>query len=298
MLKRWNIYLKETYPILPRLILGLLLFFEIYFLVILTNGPFKFNITISEVVGGLTIFSFLLLLRVADDIKDYETDLVLFPERALPAGKLKKKDLFVLVLLTTSVIILLNILFMNNLGYFAFLMVYGTLMSLWFFSKAKIQKSLLLALVTHNPVQLIVNLYAISFACIKYNIPMVTYENFLILFALYFDGLVWEIGRKIRAPKDETEYVTYSKIFGYKKPVKFIMAIMFVDMVFSALLMYELFKSSFILAIIFYIWFVKKCRDFMRDPEKFKIFTILEKYLYITEIIIQILVILFILFNT
>ena len=34
MIKRINIYLKEMYPVLPRLLLGFILFFEIYFLVI------------------------------------------------------------------------------------------------------------------------------------------------------------------------------------------------------------------------------------------------------------------------
>ena len=60
---------------------------------------------------------------------------------------------------------------MNNFGFFLFLYIYGTLMSLWFFSRKKIQKSLPLALVTHNPVQMIMNIYIISFTCIKYHIP-------------------------------------------------------------------------------------------------------------------------------
>ena len=87
ILKRWNIYFKEMYPLLSRLFVGFLLFFEIYFLVILTNGHFEFNIGISEFVGAITIFSFLLLLRIADDFKDYKTDLKLFPDRPLPSRK-------------------------------------------------------------------------------------------------------------------------------------------------------------------------------------------------------------------
>ncbi len=38
MLGRLAVYFNERYPFVPRLALGFLLFFEIYFLVILANG--------------------------------------------------------------------------------------------------------------------------------------------------------------------------------------------------------------------------------------------------------------------
>ena len=102
-------------------------------------------------------------------------------------------------------------------------------MAIWFFQKYKIQKSLPLALVTHNPVQFIMNIYIISFTIIKYNailpegskIPAVDLINAFACFTLYFPALYWEVSRKIRAPQDETEYVTYSKLFGYKKAANF-----------------------------------------------------------------------------
>ena len=51
MLKRLHIYFKERYPIIPRLILGLIVFLEIYFIVLLNNGITKFNVGIQEFVG-------------------------------------------------------------------------------------------------------------------------------------------------------------------------------------------------------------------------------------------------------
>ena len=78
MLKRLNIYFKEMYPIIPRLILGLIVFCEIYFIILLNNDITKFNLGIQEIIGGYTVFSFLMWLRVADDFKDYETDKKLF----------------------------------------------------------------------------------------------------------------------------------------------------------------------------------------------------------------------------
>jgi hypothetical protein len=72
MLKRLNIYFKEMYPIIPRLLLGIMVFLEIYFIVLCNSGITDFNIGISEIVCGFTIFSFLAWLRIADDFKDYE----------------------------------------------------------------------------------------------------------------------------------------------------------------------------------------------------------------------------------
>ena len=92
MIKRLHIYLKEMYPVIPRLLLGLIVFLEIYFIVLLNNGITEFNVGIQEVVGAITVFSFLLWLRVADDLKDYETDKKLFKNRPLPSGRVYKKD--------------------------------------------------------------------------------------------------------------------------------------------------------------------------------------------------------------
>ena len=50
MLKRLNIYFKEMYPILPRLALGIMVFLEIYFIVLCNSGITDFNIGISEIL--------------------------------------------------------------------------------------------------------------------------------------------------------------------------------------------------------------------------------------------------------
>ena len=96
MLKRLNAYFKEMYPIIPRMVLGIIIFGEIYFIVLLNNGVTEFNITCQEFIGGFTVFSFLLWLRIADDFKDYELDCSLFAHRPLPSGRVHKKDLAIL----------------------------------------------------------------------------------------------------------------------------------------------------------------------------------------------------------
>lgn len=283
MLKRLHIYFKERYPIIPRIILGLIVFLEIYFIVLLNNGVTEFSIGVQEFIGAFTVFAFLLWLRIADDLKDFETDQVLFPERPLPSGRVKKKDVMIICAIVQVITILLNILYMNNIVFFVILYVYGYLMSKWFFQKSKIQPSLPLALVTHNPVQMFINLYIISFTCIKYSLSAFSLTTVMALFTLYFPALIWEIARKIKAPKDENDYVTYSKLFGYKKATRFILIITIVDIITNIILVWNLNKISVVVLILLVSWMTYKFIEFMKDPEKYKIVSKVERYTYLQE---------------
>ncbi len=243
------------------------------------------------------MFSFLLWLRIADDFKDYELDCRLFSSRPLPSGRVKKRDLGIFVIILIAVTVALNVIFMNNIWFFVFLYVYGTLMSLWFFSKKKIQKSLPLALVTHNPVQMIMNVYIISFTCIKYGLEAFTLTNFLAAWTLYFPALIWEVSRKIRAPKDETEYVTYSKLFGYKKSTVFVLVLTWVDILTNVLLVWNLNKISVAALLLNTGWMTLKFAQYIKDPTRFKIVAKVELYTYIQESIMLITVVLFLIFG-
>ena len=71
MFKRLNIYYKEMFPLIPRIMLGVIIFGEIYFIILLNYGITDFNLGIQEIVGAYTVFSFYIYLRIADDFKDY-----------------------------------------------------------------------------------------------------------------------------------------------------------------------------------------------------------------------------------
>ena len=174
---------------------------------------------------------------------------------------------------------------MNNIPFFFFLYIYGTLMSMWFFQKKKIQKSLPLALVTHNPVQMILNIYIISFTCIKYGLNAITLTTVLAAFTLYFPALIWEISRKIKAPEDETEYVTYSKLFGYRKATRFVLILTIADIITNFLLVYRLSRLSVIALLINVLWMTWQFISYMRDPHQFRLVDKVERYTYIQETI-------------
>jgi 4-hydroxybenzoate polyprenyltransferase len=295
VLKRLHIYFKERYPIIARLILGFIIFLEIYFIVLLNNGVTSFQITIQEFIGGYTVFAFLYWLRVADDLKDYETDKKLFPDRPLPSGRVYKKDIVVSCAIINMIAIILNIMYMNNLLYLAILYIYGYLMSKWFFQRAKIQPNLVLAVITHNPVQMFVNLYIISFTVIKYSIPFVSLTTIMALFTLYFPALIWEVSRKIKAPKDENDYTTYSKIFGYEKATIFVLVLTIMDIITNFILVWNLNKISVAILFILVSWMTLKFIQFKKDPERFILVNKVEIYTYFQETTMLLTVVAFLL---
>lgn len=295
MLKRLHIYYKEMYPLLARLILGFIVFSEIYFIILLNNGITTFDFGIQELIGGYTLFAFLMWLRIADDFKDYETDKILFAERPLVSGRVKKLDLIIACSIFQAIALGLNIVFMPNLIFFFILYGYGFLMSQWFFQKSKIQPSLPLALVTHNPVQMFLNLYTISFTVIKYNVNPFQFKIFLTLMTLYFPALIWEIARKIKAPKDENDYVTYSKLFGYKKATRFIGILTIVDIITNFILVWDLNKISVLILAILVSWQTYKFIDFCKDPTRYKVVDTVERYTYLQESTMILTVVVFLL---
>lgn len=283
MLARINIYLKEMYPVIPRLFVAIIYFFQLYFILLLNTGISNFRLGIQEGTGILTIFSFLLSLRIADDLKDYETDSRLFPERALPSGRVKKRDLYNLLAFTVITTVSMNYIFMNNFLWFLFLAIYGTLMSLWFFQREKIQNSLPLALLTHNPVVMILNAYILSFVCYKYDLPLVSWQTFLLLISLYFPSLIWEISRKIRAPREETEYVTYSILFGYKKVTRFVYSVAVLDMAVNLILIWNISRVGSIALMALVAWLTIQTTIYINNPDRFKIKNRVELYILLTE---------------
>ncbi|MBQ3149904.1 MAG: UbiA family prenyltransferase [Clostridia bacterium] len=297
MLKRLHIYFKEMYPIIPRLLLGFIVFLEIHFFVLMNEGISKFDFGYQELIGGFTVFAFLMWLRIADDLKDYETDKVLFAHRPLPSGRVEKKDIIIVCSIVQVITIVLNAVFMNNFLFFVILYVYGFLMSKWFFKKSKIQPSLPLALVTHNPVQMFVNMYIITFTCIKYELSPFSLTTIMAFFTLYFPALIWEVSRKIKAPKDENDYTTYSKLFGYKKATKFVLILTLADIVTNLILVYNLNKISVAVLLCLVSWMTLMFIRFIKNPERFRLVKMVEIYTYLQESTMLLTVVIFLLFG-
>ena len=188
---------------------------------------------------------------------------------------------------------------MPNFIFCVLLYTYGSLMAVWFFQKHKIQKSLPKALVTHNPVQIILNVYILSFAIIKFKpfIPAIDLYNVMAVFTLYFPAFIWEISRKLRAPQDETEYVTYSKLFGVNKPTTMIEIVTIVDIITNMILVWNLNRFAVIALGINTIWMTVKFEQFKKDPTRFKMVDKVERYTYIQETMMIATIIIYLIFG-
>jgi len=216
MIKRIWIYTQEMYPLLPGLVFAFLFFFGQYALVSALSGKEIVLIGTHTIIGCLTFYLFLFFLRISDEFKDYETDKALFPERPLPSGRVHLKDLKMLMAAIICLKFILNLSWGNAVVPFVILFGYGVLMFKYFFLPRYISKSLVLAFITHNPSILFINFYIISIFCFKENVPVFSNETICCALVYWLPAMAWELSRKVRAPKDENEYETYSKIFGYK----------------------------------------------------------------------------------
>lgn len=216
MWQRLWLYIREMYPPIPSFLIAVVSFFNLYFMLSLIHGE-HLQVSWPGVGGALTLFLFLLFLRISDELKDLETDRVLFPERLVPSGKVHVSDLKALMALAIVGMLVLNVAVTGVPLAFAVLFGYGVLMFFYFFRRAWIAPSLLLALLTHNPSVLLMNGYVVALFCQERAVAFWQVGHAYLMVLCWLPGLAWELARKIRAPQDENDYVTYSQILGYRR---------------------------------------------------------------------------------
>lgn len=218
MIKRLSIYLKEMFPLQVYLPYTLVSFFTLYFLSQIISGNTALIVNINALCGWWTVLGMMFIMRVFDEFKDIDTDRRLFPDRALSRGAVKYSDVKIAGRVVFVLMILANVFFLPYVfGSFLFMMFFAWLTFKWFFAEKLISNNLVLALVTHQPLTLFVNVFIVTTAL---HPEINSISNPYILYAvlaLFFPITAWETSRKIRAKGEETDYVTYSKLFG---PVK------------------------------------------------------------------------------
>ena len=168
------------------------------------------------IVGMISAFCMMLLLRTFDELKDVEIDKILFPERAIPRGDVKVSDVRILSIASFSVLLLVNLLFAPQTWLPFFIMVaYALLTFKWFFAEKIHRENLFLTMLTHQPLPLFINFYLIHTALASGSADHpFTLEHFILLLLFSLPVTAWEVARKIRGIGKETDYVTFSRIFG------------------------------------------------------------------------------------
>lgn len=205
-------FLRERFPVWPhQILIAAQAGFGLVYLTKSAGHPVALPAILSR---ALSMPLLLLLIRISDELKDFEADQLHFPERPTARGLVLRGDLNRIAVFALGTVIALGELDRENVWMWIFLactLVYIGLMRVWFFNEKKIKPSLSLALLTHNPVSIPLALFQISILGSPDTWPRQAW--FYMVFSA-FSALAWEVGRKIRRPADETAYVTYSQVWG------------------------------------------------------------------------------------
>jgi 4-hydroxybenzoate polyprenyltransferase len=221
MANRWWIYQRERFPVLAHgpLIAAFSLSAVSYSALVRgTTRPPHWQ---SCLAAFLSSFLFFLQLRIADEFKDFEEDSTYRPYRPVPRGLVTLRQLgwvwlgciaiqFAIALwLSPRLIVLLIVTW-----------VYLALMSKEFFARRWLKARPITYMVSHMAIMPLVDLYttACDWVPAGFNRPPPGLLFFLLV--SFFNGMVIEIGRKIRSPQDEEPGVeTYSFLWGRRKAV-------------------------------------------------------------------------------
>ncbi len=210
---RWWIYQKERFPLFQHgpLVAAFSSCAVAYSSMLIGTPP----VWQAFAVAFITCLLFFLQLRIADEFKDAEEDANYRPYRPVPRGLVSLRELGVVFVGAAAIQLLLALLYAPVLVIVLLIAwVYLALMSVEFFVRDWLIKRPITYLWTHMLIMPIVDFYATACHWVPSGQkPWLGLGFFLA--ASFCNGLVIEIGRKLRQADGEEEGVpTYSKLWG------------------------------------------------------------------------------------
>lgn len=235
-LARWWIYQRERFPIVAHGILILAFSSSAVCFSSLLRGHVELPRMLVVMVAFGTAFLFFLQLRIADEFKDFKEDARYRPYRAVPRGLVSLRELGVLGVFAALIQLRLGLALDPSIVLLlAVAWAYLALMSKEFFVGEWLKRHPIPYLVSHMVIIPIVDFYATACDWWPEGTGMPHGLGWFVA-ASYSNGIVIEIGRKIRAPADEEEGVnTYSAIWGPRAAVLVWLGAMFATAVFATL---------------------------------------------------------------
>jgi 4-hydroxybenzoate polyprenyltransferase len=168
-----------------------------------------------RLVGAFVVaMGFFMLLRISDEFKDAADDAAYRPYRPVPRGLITLRQLagvgVVIVILQLVITLLLGRLL---LPYLLAAWLFMFLMSREFFVAEWLRARPVVYMLSHMLILPLFDFYLLTAAWQGHGAPPLAFGWFLL--ATYTNGIVFEIGRKVRAPEDEEVGVeTYSALWG------------------------------------------------------------------------------------
>lgn len=238
---RWWIYQRERFPLAAHApLVAAFSFCALAYAAALRGEPGLPSLA-AFLVAFLGALLFFLQLRIADEFKDHAEDCRYRPYRPVPRGLIRLPELAVLGGASAMVQLLLALwLFPALVGLLVLVWAYLALMSREFFVRDWLKAHPVTYLWSHMLIMPLIELYATACDWLPAagNAGLHTMPDGLIWFliASFFNGMVIELGRKIRAPADEEPGVeTYSALWGARRALAAWLGVLLATAVFALL---------------------------------------------------------------
>jgi 4-hydroxybenzoate polyprenyltransferase len=217
---RWQIYQRERFPVFAHGPLIAAFSFSAVSYSSLLRGQSGFPAARTLLVAFATAFLFFLQLRIADEFKDREEDARFRPYRPVPRGLVTLRELGIVGVGGFAIQLGLALWLDRSLVLLLVpVWLYLGLMSKEFFARKWLKARPFTYMWTHMLIMPLIDLYATS--C-EWMVSGVAPPRGLTWFLVvsFFNGIVIEIGRKIRAPEGEESGVeTYTVLWGRRNAV-------------------------------------------------------------------------------
>lgn len=209
---RWTEYFKERFPISTYIFLVLGMVLSGLYLQYGTFRPYGF------LIGFIGLFGFFAMLRLMDELKDFEKDQVAHPDRPLPRGLLKPGEVNRMINLGVCgmfAFALFVAITLNRTSGFCYALMTGYLWLMYreFYSGEWLENRPFTYAVTHQAI-----LFPVAAFLISVGRPWLVWSPMTLAFGMMLMGafFTYEICRKLD-PFAHPILTTYVIVYGFRK---------------------------------------------------------------------------------
>ena len=257
IIKRFWIYQRERFPVFSYGLMVLTFTFSAMSYSKLLRGNLDFSF-LTMLIGATTSFGYFFLLRLFDEFKDAEDDAKYRPYRAVPRGLVSFKELKWLIFIIIGSQCILNAIFIPKiLWIWGLVIIYMFVMAKEFFVRDWLRLHPVAYLVSHMMIMPVIDFYTTGLDWgVKGGINL-PHGLVIFLVVTFLNGVVIEIGRKIRAKEaEEVGVETYSYLWSEKGSTVIWLCVLFTTFIFANIAcFYAGFGKVTFIFLVFFIVF-------------------------------------------
>lgn len=266
LLHRLFIYQKERFPLLVHMpLIAAFSFSVIGYSRACRHATGFIHLTdyLACITTNIVMF---FMLRVSDEYKDKEDDALYRRYLPVPRGLVTLKELSSFAWPLFIIITILNIVgYAGLLPLFAIMMFYLLLMRYEFFAGHWLKKHQVLYIASHMVIIPLADMYASGY---DWRLDHVSPPQGLLFFfgVSFFNGIILEVGRKLRAPgEEEIGVLSYTRLWGLKGAGLVWLALLVVNFILARIAAYKAaalpgvavtLNSLFLIALLPLVWFL------------------------------------------